>query len=197
MRNRERVIEILEKTGALKRGHFLLTSGRHSDRYIQCAQVLQYPQYTEEICKGLAEQFKDDNVEIVIGPATGGIIVAYEMARQLGALAMFAEKEKEKRILRRGFCIPKGFELHLDRLNKREIKEYISNIITKFTGQDVEISFVTENGPIISGDLNEQKDSMQEPEKGLPEMPDQVDPLRKLEEILPEEVFDMLEIKDG
>ncbi|MDI9476552.1 MAG: orotate phosphoribosyltransferase [Natronincolaceae bacterium] len=108
MRNRERVIEILEKTGALKRGHFLLTSGRHSDRYIQCAQVLQYPQYTEEICKGLAEQFKDDNVEIVIGPATGGIIVAYEMARQLGALAMFAEKEKEKRILRRGFCIPKG-----------------------------------------------------------------------------------------
>ncbi|HZX21272.1 MAG TPA: orotate phosphoribosyltransferase [Clostridia bacterium] len=106
--NKERVIEILEKTEALKKGHFLLTSGRHSDRYIQCAQVLQYPQYTEEICKGLAEQFKNDNVEIVIGPATGGIIVAYEIARQLGALAMFAEKEKEKRILRRGFSIPKG-----------------------------------------------------------------------------------------
>lgn len=108
MIEKKRVIEILEKTGALKRGHFLLTSGRHSDRYIQCAQVLQYPQYTEEICKGLAEQFKDDNVEIVIGPATGGIIVAYEMARQLGALAIFAEKEKEKRILRRGFYIPEG-----------------------------------------------------------------------------------------
>ncbi len=104
-------------------------------------------------------------------------------------------KELKKGILT--ILFKKGFELHLDRLNKREIKEYISNIITKFTGQDVEISFVTENGPIISGDLNEQKDSMQEPEKGLPEMPDQVDPLRKLEEILPEEVFDMLEIKDG
>ncbi len=108
MINRERVIEILEKTGALKRGHFLLTSGRHSDQYMQCAQVFQYPEYAGEICKGLAEEFKDDNVEIVIGPATGGIIMAYEMARQLGALAMFAEREEGKMVLRRGFSIPKG-----------------------------------------------------------------------------------------
>ncbi|MFW5649200.1 MAG: orotate phosphoribosyltransferase [Candidatus Alkaliphilus sp. MAG34] len=108
MINRERVIEILEKTGALKNGHFLLTSGLHSDRYIQCAQVLQYPKYTEEICKGLADEFREDNIDIVIGPATGGIIMAYEMARQLGAMAMFAEKEKEKRVLRRGFYVPKG-----------------------------------------------------------------------------------------
>ena len=55
MINRERVIEILEKTGALKKGHFLLTSGRHSDQYMQCAQVFQYPEYAGEICKGLAE----------------------------------------------------------------------------------------------------------------------------------------------
>ena len=108
MINRERVIEILEKTGALKKGHFLLTSGRHSDQYMQCAQVFQYPEYAGEICKGLAEEFKDDNVEIVIGPATGGIIMAYEMARQLGALAMFAEREEGKMVLRRGFSIPKG-----------------------------------------------------------------------------------------
>jgi len=86
----------------------LLTSGLHSDRYIQCAQVLQYPKYTEEICKGLADEFREDNIDIVIGPATGGIIMAYEMARQLGAMAMFAEKEKEKRVLRRGFYVPKG-----------------------------------------------------------------------------------------
>lgn len=108
MTNKERVIEILEKTEALKRGHFLLTSGRHSDKYIQCAQVMQYPQYTEEICRGLAEQFKNDGVDIVVGPATGGIIMAYEMARQLGTSTMFAERENGKMVLRRGFSIPKG-----------------------------------------------------------------------------------------
>lgn len=108
MANKERVIEILEKTGALQRGHFLLTSGRHSDKYIQCARVFQYPQYTEEICGGLAEQFKNDNVDIVIGPAIGGIVMAYEMARQLGVPTMFAERENGEMVLRRGFSIPAG-----------------------------------------------------------------------------------------
>lgn len=108
MIKRERVIEILEKTNALKSGHFLLTSGRHSDQYMQCAQVLQYPEYTEEICKGLADEFKSDNVDIVVGPATGGIIMAYEMARQLGTPTMFTERENGKMVLRRGFGIPKG-----------------------------------------------------------------------------------------
>lgn len=108
MIKKERVVEILEKTGALKKGHFLLTSGRHSDRYMQCAQVFQYPEYTEEICRGLAEQFKNDDVEIVIGPATGGIIMAYEMARQLSTPTMFTERENGKMVLRRGFFIPEG-----------------------------------------------------------------------------------------
>lgn len=108
MINKERVIEILEKTQALKKGHFLLTSGRHSDQYMQCAQVLQYPKYTEEICRGLAEGFKNENVDLVVGPATGGIIMAYEMARQVGVPTMFTEREEGKMVLRRGFSIPKG-----------------------------------------------------------------------------------------
>ncbi len=108
MINEERVVEILEKTNALRRGHFLLTSGRHSDLYIQCAQVLQYPRYTEEICGRLAEQFKNDGVDMVIGPATGGIIMAYEVARQLGTSAIFAERENGKMTLRRDFVIPEG-----------------------------------------------------------------------------------------
>lgn len=108
MVEKERVIEILRKTNALKMGHFLLTSGRHSDQYMQCAQVLQYPEYTGEICKGLAEEFKDDHVDIVVGPATGGIIMAYEIARQLGTPTMFTERENGKMVLRRNFVIPKG-----------------------------------------------------------------------------------------
>ncbi|MBU5674881.1 orotate phosphoribosyltransferase [Alkaliphilus sp. MSJ-5] len=108
MIKRERVIEILEDTSALKKGHFLLTSGRHSDQYMQCAQVLQYPEYTGEICKGLAKEFKDDKIDIVVGPATGGIIMAYEIARQLETPTMFTERENGKMVLRRDFAIPKG-----------------------------------------------------------------------------------------
>ncbi|WP_058484853.1 orotate phosphoribosyltransferase [Defluviitalea phaphyphila] len=108
MLNKDRVIEILKKTGVLLEGHFLLTSGRHSNQYMQCAKILQYPNYAEEIAKGLAEEFKDDKIDIVIGPAIGGIIIAYELARQLNAKNLFAERENGKMTLRRGFSIPKG-----------------------------------------------------------------------------------------
>ncbi|SNS10580.1 orotate phosphoribosyltransferase [Anaerovirgula multivorans] len=108
MLKRERVIEILEKSGVLLQGHFLLTSGRHSSQYMQCAQILQYPEYTEEIARGLAEDFRNDQIDVVIGPAMGGIIIAYELARQLKAKNLFAERENGKMTLRRGFIIPEG-----------------------------------------------------------------------------------------
>ncbi|SET08469.1 orotate phosphoribosyltransferase [Natronincola peptidivorans] len=108
MMKKERVIEILEKSGVLLNGHFLLTSGRHSNQYMQCAQILQYPEYTEEIAKGLAEEFQQDAIDVVVGPAVGGIIFAYEVARQLGAKNVFAEREDGKMTLRRGFSIPVG-----------------------------------------------------------------------------------------
>ncbi|ABR50287.1 orotate phosphoribosyltransferase [Alkaliphilus metalliredigens QYMF] len=108
MISEKRVIEILTESNVLLKGHFLLTSGRHSDQYMQCAQILQYPKFTEEISKGLAEEFKDDQIDIVVGPAMGGVILAYEMARQLGVKNLFAERENGKMTLRRGFTIPKG-----------------------------------------------------------------------------------------
>lgn len=108
MINEKRVIEILKEANALLTGHFLLTSGRHSGEYMQCAQILQYPEFTEEITKGLAKKFKEDPIDIVIGPAMGGVIIAYEMARQLGVKNLFAERENGKMTLRRGFTIPKG-----------------------------------------------------------------------------------------
>jgi orotate phosphoribosyltransferase len=101
------IYEILEKSGALLTGHFILTSGRHSAEYMQCAKITQYPAYTKVIAKELAKNF-DFKVDYAVGPATGGIILAYELAASLGALALFTERENGVMTLRRGFEIPKG-----------------------------------------------------------------------------------------
>ncbi len=97
------ILDIFKKTGALLTGHFLLTSGRHSDRYFQCAKVLQYPEYTEKLCKMIAENFKNREVDAVISPAIGGLVVGQEVARQLNKRFIFAEREDKKLSLRRGF----------------------------------------------------------------------------------------------
>ena len=102
------IYKIFLKTGALLQGHFLLTSGRHSDKYFQCAKVLQYPEYTERICAKIAEHFKDYNIDTVIAPAIGGIVVVQEVARQLNKRSIFAEREDKKLALRRGFSLEKG-----------------------------------------------------------------------------------------
>lgn len=101
-------MEILRETGAVLEGHFLLTSGRHSDRFIQCAQVLQHPDKAEELCRRLAEKFWEFDVETVIGPAVGGIVVAYEVARHLNARAIYADKKEGKLLLGRGFRFRAG-----------------------------------------------------------------------------------------
>ncbi len=106
--NKEQIMKIFKDSGALTEGHFLLTSGRHSSKYIQCAKVFQYPQYAQQLTKELALYFKDKEVDIVIGPAIGGIILAYEMARCLNAKSIFSEREDGVMQLRRGFSIPKG-----------------------------------------------------------------------------------------
>ncbi|HWQ73681.1 MAG TPA: orotate phosphoribosyltransferase [Syntrophomonas sp.] len=108
MLSNERAIEIFTSAGALMEGHFKLTSGRHSNRYMQCAQVLQYPDLTEELARHLAEQFQGEKIDYVIGPAMGGIIVAYEVARQLKVPGMFTERQEGQMALRRGFGIKPG-----------------------------------------------------------------------------------------
>ncbi|MFZ5596146.1 MAG: orotate phosphoribosyltransferase [Bacillota bacterium] len=103
-----RVTEIFEKTGAMLTGHFLLSSGRHSDRYFQCALVLQYPRYCGELCRELASRYAGDRVETVVGPAMGGIVLSYEVARVLGARSLFTERENGAMTFRRGFSIAPG-----------------------------------------------------------------------------------------
>jgi orotate phosphoribosyltransferase len=104
----EELLDIFYRTGALLKGHFLLTSGRHSDTYFQCAKVLQYPEYTEILCSIIAEHFRQTDFDTVISPAMGGIIVGQEVARQLGRKSIFAEREDKKLILRRGFSLIEG-----------------------------------------------------------------------------------------
>ncbi|HWP96164.1 MAG TPA: orotate phosphoribosyltransferase [Syntrophomonadaceae bacterium] len=108
MLNKEQATQIFTEAGALLEGHFKLTSGRHSNRYMQCAQVLQFPRFTEELARHIAEQFKGDGIELVVGPAMGGIIVAYEVSRQLGVPGIFTERQDGQMQLRRGFGIRPG-----------------------------------------------------------------------------------------
>ena len=99
------ILNIFKKTEALLTGHFLLTSGRHSDRYFQCAKVLQYPEYTEKLCNMIVDNFKRVEIDTVIAPAIGGLVVGQEVARQLNKRFIFAEREDKKLSLRRGFTI--------------------------------------------------------------------------------------------
>lgn len=108
MLGEKEAVEMFTNTGALMEGHFLLTSGRHSDRYVQCARILQYPDYTEKLASYIASKFQEDNIELVIGPAMGGIIIAYEVARQLNVPAVFTERKDGEMALRRGFEIKPG-----------------------------------------------------------------------------------------
>jgi len=106
--NEERVREILSESGALLTGHFLLASGKHSDTYLQCAKVLQYPHFAEEVSKALAKRVSDTKVDTVCGPALGGVVIGYELARQLSAKAIFTERKNGVMMLRRGFTINPG-----------------------------------------------------------------------------------------
>ncbi len=101
--------EIFKKSGAILSGHFLLTSGLHSPVYWEKFLVLQFPNYTEQLCRLISAHFAKDKADVVAGPTTGGIILAYEVAKQLGVRGVFAEKEgTERRAFKRGFGLISG-----------------------------------------------------------------------------------------
>jgi len=108
MSEQDQILEIFKKSEALLSGHFLLSSGLHSDIYFEKFQVLQYPEYVQILCKKLAEKFERDKIEVVVGPTTGGIIIAYEVAKNLKTRSIFAESEGGKRIFKRGFQLNPG-----------------------------------------------------------------------------------------
>ena len=105
---KEELLQIFRDTNALLDGHFLLTSGLHSPQYFQCAKVLQYPKYLHLLSGEIAKHFELSEIELVISPAIGGIVVGTEVGRMLEARTIFAEREEGAMKLRRGFEIKKG-----------------------------------------------------------------------------------------
>jgi len=135
------VEEIFEKSGAILKGHFLLASGLHSPIYWEKFRVLQYPNYTEQLCRKITAHFQKQKVQVVAGPTTGGIILAFEVARQLGVRGIFAEKEgATERAFRRGFYINSGERVLI-----------VDDILT--TGSSIRqvMSAVAQQGGIIIG----------------------------------------------
>jgi orotate phosphoribosyltransferase len=102
------VRKLLVDTGAILEGHFLLTSGLHSPLYVEKFQVLQWPEHTARLCAALAGRFKGAGIQVVVGPVTGGIILAHEVGKNLGTRAIFTERENGRMTLRRGFAIAPG-----------------------------------------------------------------------------------------
>jgi orotate phosphoribosyltransferase len=106
----QEVMQIFYDSGAMLKGHFLLTSGRHSDVYFEKFTILRQPLYVDKLCRLMAQKFKDDGVQLVVGPTIGGIIIAYEAAKHLGVDAIYAESSDDgkARVFKRGFSIEPG-----------------------------------------------------------------------------------------
>src|SRR5687767_12994274 len=111
--NPQEIEALLKKSGALLEGHFLLASGRHSAQYIEKFRILEQPRLTSQLCAELASRFAGRNIQCVMGPVTGGIILAFEVGRQLGCRAVYAERatETERAGGGPGFTLRRGFRL--------------------------------------------------------------------------------------
>ncbi|MFC1897127.1 orotate phosphoribosyltransferase [Chloroflexota bacterium] len=135
------VEEIFQKSGAILEGHFLLASGLHSPVYWEKFRVLESPSYTEQLCHMIVNHFQKQNIQVVAGPTTGGILLAFETARQLGVRGIFAEKESAtERAFRRGF-----------RINSGERVLIVDDILTTGSSIHQVIAAVTKQGGIVIG----------------------------------------------
>ncbi len=106
--NKQDILELLEQTQAVLKGHFELSSGNHSNQYFQCAKLLQYPKYAELAAKMLAEKFNKDSIDAVVGPALGGVIIGYEVGKAMDKKSIFTERKDGAMTLRRGFELEPG-----------------------------------------------------------------------------------------
>lgn len=104
----QEIIKLFEDAGAYLRGHFLLTSGLHSDVYFEKFTLLSRPDILSELIGKLARSLRDQKIDTVVGPTVGGVVIAFELARQLGCRAVYAEAEGDRRVLKRGFSLSPG-----------------------------------------------------------------------------------------
>lgn len=154
----DEIMEILKKTGAILKGHFLLSSGLHSDTYFQMALIFQYPEYGEILCKKIADSFTKKKIDVVVGPAIGGIIISYELARILKTRSIFTERENGIMKLRRGFKIKKGENVLIceDVITTGISVREVINLVEREGGKIAGIGCIVERGrtefnyPLIS-----------------------------------------------
>ena len=102
------LIELFKKTNVIQTGHFELTSGRHTDTYLQCAQIFQYPEYTNKLAGEIANLWEDTNLDLVVGPAIGGIIISYAVAAKIGLRNIFSERKNGEMKFRRNLNVKEG-----------------------------------------------------------------------------------------
>ena len=133
MSNSDQVLDIFRQTGALLQGHFILTSGRHSATYFQCAKELQHPDHLQRYSNEIVHHFRNLAVELVISPAVGGIVLGTEVGRQLNVQTIFAEREGDVMTLRRGFEIKSGINVLVveDVITTGDSVQEVMNIVTK------------------------------------------------------------------
>jgi len=139
--NQDEVLSMFKQSGALLEGHFLLSSGLHSDRYLQCALVLQHPQQAAALGIALADRLRalGDSPDFVIAPALGGILVAHEVARAAGVRGLFAERQEGALRLRRGFSIQPGEKAYV-----------VEDVITTGGSTKETMEVVTQAGGIVT-----------------------------------------------
>jgi len=141
------VEEIFQKSGAVLKGHFLLASGLHSPIYWEKFRVLASPKYTEQLCRMITTHFQKQNIQVVAGPTTGGIILAFETARQLGVRGIFAEREgTTERTFRRGFSIDSGERVLIvdDILTTGSSIRQVMAAVTKLSGKVIGIGVLVD-----------------------------------------------------
>ena len=136
----DEVLEIFKTVGAIKEGHFLLASGLHSPVYWEKFRILQHPHLTEQLCRLIVQHFVGRKIDLVAGPTTGGIILAFETARQLGTRSIFAEKEGQVRVFRRDFEIKRGEHVLI-----------VDDVLTTGSSLKETINAVAKQGGIVIG----------------------------------------------
>ena len=155
MDNKE-YLNIFRKTGALMEGHFVLTSGRHSRSYFQCAKVLQYPQYLNLFSKIISDHFKTFDVNAVISPAVGGVVIGTKVGGDLDKRTIFAERENGEMVLRRGFSISPGEKVLVveDVITTGGSVKEVMQVVEELGGQVVGVGIIVDrsNGNIIIHD---------------------------------------------
>ena len=144
--NNNDYIEIFKNSGALLEGHFVLTSGRHSASYFQCAKLLQYPKYLELFSNKIVDHFKDNEIDLVMSPAVGGIVLGTEVGRLLKKRSVFAERINGKMAMRRGFEIKANDKVLIveDVITTGGSVKEVMNLVKDFGGSIVGVGVIVD-----------------------------------------------------